>query len=226
MRHPSFLPLAILLAGCSPDGWLRSSHGAERIRTAFHFPTTFAGVHAQAMVLSNSHFPCSLPDTPDPDAITQAQMDWANAWNREGSMLVAFVLYRWEEASWEGNFPVDEAASPFGLDEVEPRVAMAAYRAVWEAEVSEEDGLYREYEPVVEEQFVPVEGPGTIELEVRDGGTGFAGTFSLDAIDVSGRFHSSWCADGGDLIDYLDLFDVGEPDPRDTGFVYDEEVAP
>jgi hypothetical protein len=212
---------AVTLAACSPQGWLRSERGAERIRTAFHLNTSYYGERAKAVVLSNSHFPCSLPDTQDPDAITQAEAEYLMAYSREGSMLVAFVLFSHEDGSWSGRYPVDEAASPFGLDEVEPRAAMAAFRAVWEAEVSEEDGLYREYEPVVEEQHIPVEGPGEISVQESGDGERFEGSFTLDSIDVSGRFETRECVDGdGDLLGYLDLFAVTPSpgdDTRDTG---------
>lgn len=223
---PPALLLAPLLAGCAPQGWLRTQHGSDRIRTAFHLTTALYGAPARVVILSNSHFPCALPSQPDPDAITAAERDYYLAWNREGSVVLAFVLFSWDTSSWAGSYPVDEAASPYGLDEIEPRAAMAGYRAVWEAEVSEEDGLYREYQPVVEEEIIPVEAPGTIDVEESD--DVLSGSFSLDSLDVSGRFTTQRCASGsGDLLDYLDLFSSGLPsDTRDSGGVYFEGGGP
>ena len=219
------MAMLVLQAGCAPMGWIRTERGTDRIRTAFHIPTTLYGVTAKALILSNSDFPCSLPTEPDPDAITAAEQDYYMAWNREGTMLVGFVLFAWEDGAWEGSYPVDEAASPYSLDEVEPRAAMAGFRAVWEAQVSEDDGLYREYEPVVEEQVMPVEGPGTLEMYEKN--SGYEGTFSLDTLDVSGNFRSAPCVSGGaDLLDYFDLFDSSDPDDTTDTAVPANEEAP
>jgi len=208
---------ALLSVGCSPRGWIRSERTTDRIRTAFHVATDFYGQPASVLFLSNSHFPCALPTQPDPDAITAAERDYYMAWNREGSVVLAFVLFTWDDRSWSGAYPVSEAASPFGLDEIEPRVALAGYHAVWEAEVSEEDGLYREYQPVIEEEAIPVEAPGNLDIELSD--DTMVGTFTLDSLDVSGSFTTQRCpGDNTDLLDYLDLFGGGVPgDSSDTG---------
>ncbi len=209
--------LALLAIGCAPHGVIRTERGSDRVRTAFHIDTELYGAEATAVVLSNSHFPCALPTVPDPDAITQAEREYYMAWNREGSVVLAFVLFEWEGGDQTGSYPVSEAASPYGLDEIDPRVALAAYHAVWEAEVSEEDGLYREYEPVIEEYAMPVEAPGSVDLEVDD--DRLLGSFNLDSLDVSGRFVTEACPDGSDdLLDYFDLFDAPPPDDtRDSG---------
>jgi hypothetical protein len=213
------LPIAVLLAGCSPQGWIRTDRSTDRIRTAFHIPTSLYGVDAKAVILSNSAFPCALPTQPDPAAITAAEQAYAMAWNREGTVIVAFVLFAWDDSAWVGGYPVDEAASPYSLDEVEPRVALAGFRAVWEAEVSEEDGLYREYQPIDEVWTMPVEQPGNIELVATE--AGYEGSFSLDRLDVSGRFETTACPDSSTgLLEYLDLFQTSPPDTSDdTGRV-------
>ncbi len=225
-RLPLLSVLVAAATGCAPNGWIRTQHGSDRIRTAFHIATDMYGSPATAVVISNSHFPCALPSQPDPDAITAAERDYYLAWNREGSVVMAFVLFTWDDASWDGSYPVSEAASPYGLDEVEPRVALAAYRAVWEAEVSEEDGLYREYVPVVEQQVIPVESPGNVDIQVED--DALTGRFSLDSLDVSGTFSTKPCPSGsGNLLDYLDLFGAGLPDGReDSGNPYLEVDSP
>jgi hypothetical protein len=218
----SLLLLGPLLAACSPQGWIRTERGSDRIRTAYHFDTTLQGIPTHALVLANSHFPCSLPTEPDPDAITSAEQQYAMAWGREGAMLVAFALFEYDGEPSSGRFPVDEAASPYGLDEVEPRAALAAFHAVWEAEVVTEDGLYREYQPVIEEDHTPVDGPGSVELELGEEGR-WSGRFALDAIDVSGRFEAEACAgDGAALFETLGIFSGGiDTDiPADTGRSY------
>jgi hypothetical protein len=224
MRH--LLPLTLLLVGCAPQGWIRTDRSTDRIRTAFHIPTSLYGADARVLVLSNSDFPCAIPTQPDPDAITAAEQAYAMAWNREGTLIVAFVLFAWEQDAWEGSYPVDEAASPYSLDEVEPRVALGAFRAVWEAEVSEEDGLYRDYQPVVEEWTMPVERPGSVDLVVTE--DGYRGSFSLDSLDVSGRFETRECPDSSTgLLDYLDLFTASpSDDTRDSDTVMPFGGAP
>lgn len=211
------LPLAMLCA-CSPKGWIRTPRGAERVRTAYSIATTTGAWEYQVVVVANSHLACGLPTEPDPDAITQAEQDYYMAWNREGALLVGFALYS-DGPGWTGTFPVDETANPAVLDEIEPRAAMAAFHAVWEAEVSEEDGLYREYEPVLEDSIMPVEGPGSVVVE--EDGDALVGRFSLDTLDVSGSFRTEPCPpEEVDLLDFLDLFDSSDsppPDDRDTG---------
>ena len=218
--HLALALLTVPLVACSPKGWLRTPHGAERIRTAYSIATTTGPWTYQVVVLANSHFACGLPTEPDPDAITEAEQDYYMAWNREGALLAGFALFAWDGKSWTGTYPVSETADPTVLDDVEPHVTMAAFHAVWEAAVSEEDGLYREYEPVVEDSVMPVEGPGTVEIE--EDGDALVGRFSLDTLDVSGRFRTEPCPpEEVDLLDFLDLFDSNdttEPTPRDTAF--------
>jgi hypothetical protein len=204
MARSLLLLLLAPLTACAPHGLLRTERGSDRIRTALHFETQGYGSPATAVVLSNSHFPCSLPTVPDPDAILEAEQQYHLAWNREGTMVVSFLLYSWDERERSGSYPVSEVASAYGLDELEPRAAMASFRAVWEAEVSEEDGLYREYQPVIEEWTMPVEGPGEIEVEVLE--DVLEGSFSLDTLDVSGRFTATACDDGSDLLSYLTAY--------------------
>ncbi len=205
----------LLMLACSPKGWIRTNRSTERVRTAYSIATTTGPWTYQVVVLANSHFSCGLPTEPDPDAITSAEQDYYMAWNREGALLVGFALYTDGSPGWEGTYPVDEAASPAALDEVEPRAAMAAFHAVWEAEVSEEDGLYREYEPVVEDSVMPVESPGSVEIE--EDGDALVGRFSLESLDVSGSFVTESCpADEVNLLDFLDLFESGSTPPDDT----------
>ncbi len=219
--RPLLAVLVLVLAACSPHGVIRTERGADRVRTAFHIATELYGSPATAVVVSNSHFPCSLPTQPDPDAITEAELDYYMAWNREGSVVLAFLLFTWDVSARAGEYPVSEAASPYGLDEVEPRAALAAYRAVWESEVSEDDGLYREYEPVIEEEVIPVESPGTVDVQVEE--DTLIGRFELSSLDVSGRFVTQACAEGSaDVLDYLDLFTSSPPDTtEDSGIRYE-----
>jgi hypothetical protein len=214
MRRALPALLLVPLAACAPHGLLRTERGSDRIRTALHFETEIYGSSATAVVLSNSHFPCALPSQPDPDAILAAEQQYHLAWNREGTMVVSFLLYSWDEEDWSGRYPVSEVASPFGLDELEPRAAMASFRAVWEAEVSEEDGLYREYQPVLEEWTMPVEAPGEVEIVALE--DRLEGSFGLDTLDVSGRFTTTACEDGGDLMSYLGSYSgLGPGDTRE-----------
>ena len=197
------LPLALLLPACAPLGRIRSPRLDERLRSAWALDGALGGQDARLLVLSTSAFPCGLPEEPDPDAITAADAAWLYAWTREGSLIVAFALFALDAASEEGSYPVDETASPSALDDVEPRAALAAFHAVWEAEVSAEDGIYREYEPVDEQLVLPVEGPG--ELSVADDGDGLSGTFSLDSLDVSGSYRAELCPPGQDDLLSLDM---------------------
>ncbi len=223
--RPTWLAALALCTACSSAGRLHTPRGSDRVRDAWHIPTSYLGQGVLALVIANSRFPCGLPSEADPEAITGADMDYYVAWNREGALVVGLLLYRWGTGDdWSGSYPLQDTVTPEALDAVEPRAAMAAFHAIWEAEVSEEDGIYRQYEAVDEQDLMPVPSPGSVELQVQ--GETMRGSFTLDSIDVSGTFTSQRCsASEADLLQYLDLFQGGGEPLEDSATWFDGAPA-
>lgn len=203
MRAAACSLLLLALSACAPWGRIHTPRGSDRLRSAWSLATLWSGVSTRVLFLSTSTVPCGPPDTQDPDAITAADMELAQAWTREGSQILVFALFSDHTSGWSGSYPVVEVVSPVALDVTEPHAALAAYHAVWEAEVSEEDGLYREYAIVEEQLRLPVPDPGTLTWE--ESGDIASGTFALDSLDVSGDFQAEACPEGEDslLASYL-----------------------
>ena len=196
MRTAGLLLLPLVAVACAPMGRIRTPRGGDRLHTALTLGTIWSGTRARVLILSTSSVACSPPTDPDPDAITAYEAELVLALTREGSLVLAFVMFSSDPTDWSGEYPVDETASPWALDEVEPRAALAAFHAVWEAEVLAEDGLYREYAAVEEELSLPVLAPGTLTFDDDDDEA--SGTFALESLDVSGTFDATPCPVGED----------------------------
>ncbi len=207
------LPLFFACAGCAPHGWLHTPQGDERLQSALHVNSVdgIGRTNGILIILANSELPCSLPSVNDPDAITEADQAYYFALYREGARIVVLYLYNWE-SDWTGSYPVIENPDENALDVVEPRAAGAIYHAVLEAAVTEDDGLYREYE-VLQEQYEEVGEPGSVNLDVVE--DSLEGSFSLDSIDVSGSFRTEHCGDATDIMRYISSLEQALTQPTE-----------
>lgn len=191
--------LALASCGCAPWGWISSPRGTERLRSAWYVEDE----EALVVVVADSTFPCTLPDSEDPQAQEAAIMDLYYAWYREGARVAAFQLrVAPGRTHGPGSYPLKETQET--LDRVEPRAAHAMYHEVLEASLGEVDGLDRTYEIVDEIYAFWVEGDGDVTLETTAGGT-LEGTFLLEALDVSGSFRATRCT-GTDIVEILGLW--------------------
>lgn len=192
--------LFLILYACAPYGRINTPMGSERLRSAWYMEIN-GGL---GILLSSSEVSCSLPTSENPEEISKALQDFYLAINREGSQLMAFILYNYNPRSWEGYYPISDAPDIDALDEVDPRVAQATYRSVDEARLEYQAGLYREYEPTDYTYVAKVEGPGHVTVEKYETNQTLEGWFSLDALDVSGTFDAQPCeSDNSEIIELL-----------------------
>lgn len=196
--------LLLLLAACSPYGWISTPLDTDRLRTAWHYEWTGEDGPVLLLGLANSPLPCAVPSTLSSEEAAQLTLDYWNAVTREGARVVGLKLYTSAEA-WTGRYPVSEIVDTSAFDDLEPRGAEALYIGVNEATAQEMHGLYRLYEPTDKDEVFQVEAPGEVVVEKE--GSRMEGTFSLDSLDVSGSFKTEPC-DAADLFLWLGLLEM------------------
>lgn len=201
-----------LLWACAP-GWLEVPEGREPALTALYTARP-AGDGQEAVVLVvNSPLDCALlPDTDDPDALLAAQLRLQAALTREGAKAAALRLFRYADAAptWEGLYPLYEDAGHHHNSTASPLSAGAMWYAVLEAEVEEDEGLYRTYTPLTLTYLDPASAPGWVRVDRAPEGR-LIGQFSLEAAHASGGFDATDCGDETALFEYLNLVAPGGP---------------
>lgn len=185
------LIVAALIA-CTP-GTVSTTAGSDRLRTALYHVERDPDGDQLTLMLFNSYVPCQLePRDGDAQAIDAAREALDIALLREGSRVVfAEVLRLPGEKTWTGPVPIydDENLGRF-LDGVDPMAARALYGGVNEATLLDDDGLEQTYNPT-DVDLAWITPPSWLELrETRDG---LSGRFSLENVDVAGRFRAQPC---------------------------------
>lgn len=200
------------LLACAP-GKVETPKGEEPLLTAFYL-TRPANAGAEAVILLvNSSLDCALlPDTEDPNELIQAQAALQAALTREGAKAAVLRLYRYTALAptWPGLYPLYTSAGHQNNGGDSPLSSGAAWFNVLEAELDDEDGLYRTYTPLEVEYEDPVAAPGWVRISRADEEQ-LVGTFSLDSLHASGSFRALNCGTETALFDYLDLLAQREP---------------
>lgn len=183
-----------ILTGCA-DGVLRFPEGSDPVRSAYVTTYELEGGGTEVLgIIANSYLLCSLPDSDDPAVLQQALVQQAAAVSREGARVLVFTLYPSDD-SWLDTYEIYAGAAPGRPWDLQG-VAGAAWWAILEAVVEEDDGLSVSYTSAAEPgSFVfnpAVEGPGEIEVTGWDETT-LDLNFNLDTIDVSGRASATAC---------------------------------
>ncbi len=193
----------LALTGCAPWGWIHSPEGSTRLRAALHAWSSDAGRPVLAILLANSQMECTDPDYGDPQEQEQALLEQTYAMTREGARIVGLELFNLDTTSWIGSFPLQAEIDTDQPDEDTPRLARALYLAVYESEAMESHGLYRYYSSSDMDLIYWVDEPGTVDLEQI--ASGIRGSFSLQALDVSGTFKTQSCAADTDIFQQMGL---------------------
>jgi hypothetical protein len=183
-----------LLWGCA-NGVIHTPQGSSPIRAAYYSfsdPEAYPYLTEATILLANSDLDCELPAFGDhPETVEEAQT--LGALTREGARVVVLRLFQLDDEGWTSRYDLQTAADGEGVT-TNTGVASAAYLAMNEAAVVA-DGLIRTYDP----------GPGPDDcsllvdasddgfVEVKGDTHGLRGSFSLDDIDVSGRFRADEC---------------------------------
>lgn len=189
----------VLLLGCQV-GTMRTTYGTTPMVTALHMVLPDTGDQdVTRVLLSNSALPCDaqVPSAEPTDTgfgaddRQNAYTDLVIALSRENSRIVMLDLHRFELDSWAAFYPLS-AASPTGLSGRNPTQAQASYYGVNEAVMGSDQGLEQTYTPTDVEVASNVDAPGWVEIS-RDADGKLSGAFSLDPVEVSGRFRSEPC---------------------------------
>lgn len=192
------------LIACTP-GTIDSSLGRDELRTAWYMAQEGADADRMRLLLLNSDLPCDItPALEDPALRDEALNSLYIAFTREGARAVYVELSRMpNEESWEGYFPLYDLDSiDHLLTGTDPFGGRGLYVGVNEAQVIEEDGLYREYAPT-EVEFGWADTPSQLHIS-RDGDT-VTGSFGFDDLDVSGRFRAAACDSLDFTLDQAEL---------------------
>jgi hypothetical protein len=154
--------------------------------------------------LANTQIDCEDISTPDFDTKTLESPETVAVFTRENARVVILSLYQDKRRDLVSSYVVDPEPLAENVT-TENGVASAAYLGVNEAELVDEDGLVRVYLPgsnpgdcVLVDDVPP---PG--EIVITDASRNLKGTFSLDAIDVSGRFDAKECTDNPEFMTAL-----------------------
>lgn len=189
----------VLLLGCQV-GTMRTTYGTTPMVTAMHMVLPDTGDQdVTRILLSNSALPCDAQvPTFEPgdtglqeDERQDAYTELVIALSRENSRIVMLDLHAFELESRQAFYPLS-AASPTGLTGRNPTQAQASYYGVNEAEMLSDQGLEQTYTPTDVDVASNIDGPGWVEI-TRDADGKLAGAFSLDPVEVSGRFRSTPC---------------------------------
>ena len=184
----------LLLLGCAA-GNLSWSEGSAPVMTAWALEQPGEERDELYLLISNSELSSCRFDLGDIEAIDSSSQEetaqeLALMLYREGSRIAYLHLYRFRQDTWEGTFPLSSEPVNAVLDDRDPFAAEAAWWAMLEARVVQDNGLIRSYEPVEYEVEVDVPA-GDVQID-RDGER-LHGRFGLETLDVSGTFKASRC---------------------------------
>lgn len=196
--------LLLLLTACTP-GRIDTSLGPDELRTAYYSVVEGEDADVLNLLLLNSDLPCDItPALEDPALREEALTQLYVAFTREGARAVYVELHRWfNQDTWEGYYPIyDQDEVDHLLTATAPYAARGLYLGVIEAEVSEEDGLYREYTPT-EVEYGWADAPS--ELHISREGDIMSGQFGFNHLDVSGRFRAESCESLSFTLDQAEL---------------------
>lgn len=163
--------------------------------TAWALETKSGEIDELYLLISNSELSTcrfDLSQIEDVDAATQEEVtqELALMLYREGSRIAFLHLYRFRQDGWEGTYPLSDEPVLTLLDDRDPFAAEAAWWAMLEARVVQDNGLIRSYEPV--EYDVEVDVPSG-DVQIDEDGDVLKGRFGLESLDVSGTFKASRC---------------------------------
>jgi hypothetical protein len=217
--------LLLVLTACR-SGFIRYATGSDDLRAAYYVTVadpTYASLSQTVVLLANSDIDCNhLPtvaDKADADPVTDA------AFTRENARVVVLYLYQRLGSSIVDHYDLDESQSGENVT-TDHGVAAAAYLGVNEAVLTDEDGIERFYLPGSNPgdcELVPhVPSPGAVDITRAD--DHLKGTFSLDAIDVSGRFDALECTSNPDFATAFQAISLLEDDL--SSCVYDDPSTP
>ena len=201
----------LLGLACAP-GKIEFGTGSDELHTALYVTVPDEGDQRRAvLLLSNSKLRCDagaidfvgLQDTGNPDmgdsdtglnlpARASVSEELSIALTRENSRIVLIELMSFRQEDWIGYFPLDAAASPSLLDDLNPRVGIGTYYGVNEAKAEVDEGLLRSYDVTELDFATQIGAPGQVEItRSREGG--LWGKFNMNQVNVSGRFHAEPC---------------------------------
>jgi hypothetical protein len=158
------------------------------------------------VMLANTQVYCA--DIPTPAEVGDKTFDSPEALavlTRENARVVILYLFQDKSRDLVSTYVVDED-QPGENVTTQNGVASAAYLGVNEAELVDEDGLVRFYLPGSNpgDCMLIDDVPPPGEVVITDASPHLKGTFSLDAIDVSGRFEAKECTDNPDFMTTLE----------------------
>jgi hypothetical protein len=190
------------LLGCA-QGTLSTAAGSQPVLSAWYRSGDDGDRERMDVFLSTSQVDCRIdpPDSNDPEEILEHQDELTQAFLREGARAALLRLYRYRVDDWRGHFPLSEQSVGAELDDLNPYVCQAAWYAVNEAAVEDQDGLEVTYELVDVEYAASVPEPGF--AEVRVSAEQVVGSFQLDAYDVSGKWRAKPCAGNDTIFEYM-----------------------
>ena len=213
--------MQLLLALACSRGSISDPWGQSPVETAFTLQLQGDQRDEAWLLVSNGWVedPCALGAELDAEQSQQV----ASALFREGSRLVLAHLYRFRRDSWVGVYPLSEEPANAVLDDRTPFAAEAGFLAVLEAS-SEQEGLAQDWDELDLDMLVSSDiAEGHFEIRAERDDDELVGSFSLETVDVGGRFRAERC-----YLDYessilsrlkalIDLGAVPDLEGSDTG---------
>jgi hypothetical protein len=197
--------LLVLLCACR-SGVIHFATGSDDLRAAWFAtdPAYTQNLSQTVVLLANSSVDCDTIPSLDATKEDLAVPADAAILTRENARVVILFLFQQAGESLESTYVVEPERDGENVT-TENGVASAAYLGVNEAVLIDEDGLNRFYLPGSNpgdcELVDHVPSPG--EVVIAHAGTHLKGTFSLDAIDVSGHFDAKECSTNPDFVTTL-----------------------
>ncbi|MCO4745277.1 MAG: hypothetical protein KC912_10860 [Proteobacteria bacterium] len=176
----------LLLIACATPGRFDDGQGVQALQTALYAIDVDAyGDPQMVLLLSNGAFACDFPLSEDPSELQAARAAIFAAACREDARHVKLTLHRDAGLEWAGTYDGTGVSTGSG------RALVGSYYAVYEAALSVEDGLVRQFS-VTEDEYVPGIITGTATVDDFEDGVS-AGRFSLPNQRLAGRFRAAEC---------------------------------